>query len=114
MAQDSKRKRQLRRVKRERSQLRQAIGVQQNQLQTLVKLTIQAQREAKELKVATTQTRPSLRVTMLADEVEPDTAAEVADVNGLHDATAETIGYYGIDDSPFIDPDYSEPVEEIR
>lgn len=50
MAQDSKRKRQLRRVKRERTQLRQAIGYADNQLQQMARALIQTQAELKALK----------------------------------------------------------------
>ena len=73
MAQASQRVRRLRRVKRERSQLRQAIKVQQNQLQTVVKLLMDAQAEVRELKP-----KPSFTITTLADDVDPDVSDVVA------------------------------------
>lgn len=71
MAQDSRRVRRLRRVKRERTQLRQAVGQQQNQMRTVVKMLMDAQAELRALKP-----EPSVTVRTLADEYagEPDYA----------------------------------------
>lgn len=68
MAQASRRVRQLRRVKRERSQLRQAIRVQQQQLQTVVKMLGETQAELRKV------TTPSFTISTLADDVALDDA----------------------------------------
>jgi hypothetical protein len=54
----------LRRVKRERTQLRQALGFANSKMNTLVKMTIDAQNELKALKKAST---PALTITTLPD-----------------------------------------------
>lgn len=69
MAADSKRKRYLRRLKRERSQLRHAIGYQQGlhqqQMKTLFDKLMEAQAELRDLKP-----QPSITIKTLPDDVE--------------------------------------------
>lgn len=63
----------MRRIKRERSQLRQAVGRQQNQLHTVVTMLMDAQAELRALKPV-----PSFTISTLADDVPPDTAEDIA------------------------------------
>jgi hypothetical protein len=94
MAQASRRLRRERRVKRERSLLRRAIGVQQNQLQTVVKLLMDAQAEVWELKPT-----PAITITTLADDVAPDTAEDITALYPAGPITEEMNDACCIDDS---------------
>lgn len=74
MAQDSRRQRRVRRLRRERSQLRRAIGFQRNQLMTEIKLRMDAQAGLRALKPV-----PSYTIKTLPDE---DTTPETVDTIG--------------------------------
>lgn len=96
MAHDSRSKRKLRRVKRERTLLRRAVGYQEQQLQTVGRKLMEAQAELRELKPA-----PSYTIKTLPD-------ADEAEAIG----NSEAIGYIDPNSIDTVLPNHPEFVTE--